>query len=123
MGLFDQYDPATSQDGSLIANILAQYAAAPPDTSAPLSPIEQQMMHMTGPNQPVSGLGPAFAAQSPMDAQASVPAPQPQNDPIQYGNVSVPRIGSGFALPDGELDPETGDHVAPAPQHRSGRGT
>jgi hypothetical protein len=53
-----------------------------------------------------------------MDAQASAPAAAPQpvgNAPIAVGDYSMPRIGSGFDLPPGELDPNTGEHVAPAP--------
>jgi len=72
-------------------------------------------------------LGTAIAIQpsagfpsSPMNAQASVPAaaPQPQNaSPIAVGNYSMPRIGrqSDFELPPGQLDPNTGEHVLPAP--------
>lgn len=58
---------------------------------------------------------------SPMNAQASVPAPQPQGaSPIAIGSYSMPRIGqqTDFELPPGQLDPNTGEHVqvsAPAP--------
>lgn len=97
MGLFDAYDPATYQpaQSGLIDRILAGYAAAP------------------------TNAGPGFPA-SPMDAQASAPAPQPQNAPIAVGDYQMPRIGSGFDLPPGQLDPNTGEHViqpaaAPAP--------
>jgi hypothetical protein len=101
-------------DQGLIGNLLAQYAAYPPDTSAPLSPIEQQMMGMTGPNQPVSGLGPVFAPPPAPAPQPAAPA-QPQASPIAVGNYQMPRVGpaAAFQLPAGDLDPETGEHVAP----------
>ncbi len=56
--------------------------------------------------------------QSPMNAQASPPAPQqpqaPQNAPIQIGDYSMPRIGGGFpGYP--EHDPQTGETIAAAP--------
>lgn len=54
----------------------------------------------------------------PQDANAAMPAPapqQPQNAPIAVGDYSMPRIGSGFDLPPGQLDPNTGEHVATAP--------
>lgn len=94
MGLFDAYDPATYQpaQGGLIDRILANYAAAP------------------------TNAGPGFPA-SPMDAQASAPQPAaPQNAPIAVGDYQMPRIGSGFDLPAGQLDPQTGEHVAPVQQ-------
>jgi hypothetical protein len=53
---------------------------------------------------------------SPMDANASAPAPQ-QATPIPVGNnYQMPRIGAaaGFTLPPGQLDPDTGEHVQPA---------
>lgn len=84
MGLFDAYDPAAYEpaQGGLIDRILANYAAAP------------------------TNAGPGFPA-SPMDAQASAP----QNAPIAVGDYQMPRIGSGFDLPAGQLDPQTGEHV------------
>jgi hypothetical protein len=111
--LFPDPSDLPSGDGGLIANILAQYAAAPPDTSAPLSPIEAQMMGMTGPNQPVSGLGPAYATPpAPAQQPAAAPQPaQPQNAPIAVGNVMMPRIGAGFTPP--AIDPQTGETVQP----------
>ena len=95
-------DPTTQSDQGLIGNLLAQYGAYPPDANAPLSPVEQQMMGMTGPNQPVSGLGPAYAPPPAAVPQPAAPA-QPQNDPIAVGNYQMPRIGSGF--PDDEDAP------------------
>jgi hypothetical protein len=98
MGLFrdDQYDPNTYAPTDPNAGLLERLSAivgAAPDA------------------------GPGFPS-SPMDAQASAPAAapaQPQNAPIAVGNVMMPRIGSGFDLPPGQLDPATGEHVAPAP--------
>jgi hypothetical protein len=60
---------------------------------------------------------------SPMDAQASAPAPQPaapQNAPISIGDYQMPRIGNFPGYP--EHDPQTGQTMpapvasAPAPQ-------
>ena len=54
-----------------------------------------------------------------MDANAAAPQPaQPQQaSPIAVGNYQMPRIGpaAAFDLPAGTLDPNTGEHVAPAP--------
>ena len=100
MGLFDAYDPATYQgaQGGLLDRLLASVAAAPTD--------------------PVPGF-PAAPMDAPMDAQASAPAaPQPQRaSPIAIGGYQMPRIGpaASFDLPPGQLDPQTGEHVAPAP--------
>lgn len=96
MGLFDAYDPNTYAPGAdqagLLDRILATVGAAPTDP------------------------GPGFPS-LPQNAQASAPVPpQPVgNDPIAVGNYQMPRIGSGFDLPPGQLDPDTGEHVAPAP--------
>jgi hypothetical protein len=97
MGLFDAYDPATYQDSQsgLLDRLLASVNAAPTDP------------------------GPGFAP-LPMDANAAIPAapaPQPQQaSPIAVGDYSMPRIGpaAAFTLPPGQLDPATGEHVAPA---------
>ena len=60
----------------------------------PLSPIEQQMMRMTGPNQPYSGLGPNFAPPQPQDPIAAPqPTSSPQAGPIAVGDYQMPRIG------------------------------
>jgi hypothetical protein len=110
MGLFDGYfDPSAYQDagGSLIDRLRAQLAAQ-------------------SDYQPsAAGLPP-----SPMNAQASAPAPQPQNAPIGVGDYQMPRIGSGFPAGYPEHDPQTGETVPPAapvqtpaflqPQHSAG---
>jgi hypothetical protein len=73
---FDDPDEFQSQQGSLIDRLMAGQGL--------------QLF-----NQP----GPASAGfpSSPMNANASAPAPQqPQNAPIAVGNVMMPRIGSGF---------------------------
>jgi hypothetical protein len=102
MGLFDAYDRATYQgtpgaQGGLLDRILAAYSATPtPSAGFPTSP---------------------------MDAQASAPAaapmaPQPQQaSPIDFGGSQMQRFGpaSAFSPPPGQLDPATGEHVAPAP--------
>jgi hypothetical protein len=94
MGLFDdaRFDPNTYASGapSWLDNLMQQAGV-----------------------QPSAGF-PAL----PQNANAAMPtpaAPQPQNSPMPIGDYSMPRVGSGFALPDGELDTETGEHVAPAP--------
>jgi hypothetical protein len=95
MGLFDAYDPSTYASGAtqsgFIDSILAQYAAAP------------------------TNVGTGFPS-SPMDANAAVSAPAPQQaSPIAIGDYMMPRIGrqSDFELPTGQLDPNTGEHVVP----------
>jgi hypothetical protein len=97
MGLFDAYDPATYQpaQGGLLDRLLASVAATPtPSAGFPALPMD------------------ANASATP---PAAAPAPQPQNDPIAVGDYQMPRIGSGFDLPPGQLDPSTGEHVGPAP--------
>lgn len=91
MGIFDASNYAPEQSG-LIDRLM-------------------QSLGVQGQYQPGAGF-----PQSPMDASAAVPAPQPQQaSPIDVGGYSMPRIGaaSGFQLPAGQLDPATGDHVAP----------
>jgi hypothetical protein len=110
MGLFDAYDPATYQgaQGGLLDRILASVAATPTPSAgfpgAQPSPLDNAQW-------------PAGPVGAPTNANAAMPpaAPQPQNDPIAVGNYMMPRIGSGFDLPPGQLDPDTGEHVAPAP--------
>lgn len=55
--------------------------------------------------------------QSPLNAQASVPAAQPaapQNAPIPVGDYQMPRVGSGFLDVYPQHDPQTGDTIQPA---------
>ena len=89
MGLFDSaaYDPSTYQDdGGLIGRLLQQFG-------------------VQGQYQPSAGF-----QQSPMDANAAMPAQQ--NAPIAVGNYQMPRIGAGFpGFP--QHDPDTGETVAP----------
>ncbi len=91
MGIFDSgsYDPQTySDDGGLIGRLLAS--------------LGQQGQYQPGAGFP----------QSPMDANAAMPAQQ--NAPIAVGNYQMPRIGAGFSPP--TINPQTGETVEPAPQ-------
>jgi hypothetical protein len=56
-----------------------------------LSPIQRQMMQMVGPNQPLTGLGPAFAHEPAAQPARALP---PQAKPIAVGNYQMPRIGN-----------------------------
>jgi hypothetical protein len=93
MGLFpdSEYDPATyaSQPDGWLNRMLANYTDAQPQN---------------------------VDASPTMNANAAMPAAaqQPRNAPIAVGDYQMPRIGSGFDLPAGTLDPNTGEHVAPA---------
>jgi hypothetical protein len=95
MSVFDnaQFDPATYASGapSWLDNLMQQAGV-----------------------QPSAG----FPA-APADANAAMPAaaPQPQQaSPIDVGGYSMPRVGpaAAFTPPPGQLDPNTGEHVAPA---------
>lgn len=95
MGLFDgYYDSGTYQGGGNLIDRLVQQ----------LTPQSQY--------QPSAGFAP-----SPMDANASAPAPAavPQASPIGVGDYQMPRVGaaSGFTLPPPH-DPMTGQTIAPA---------
>jgi hypothetical protein len=95
MGLFDgYYDSGTYQGGGSLIDRLVQQ----------LTPQSQY--------QPSAGFAP-----SPMDANASAPAPAavPQASPIGVGDYQMPRVGaaSGFTLPPPH-DPMTGQTIAPA---------
>ena len=78
-----------------------------PDTGSPpiggnssdvgmLSPIQRQMMQMAGPNQPLTGLGPAFAPGPAPPPPASVPARMQPAKPALNDTASAPqRIAGG----------------------------
>jgi len=93
MGIFDAYDPNTYApvgNGSWLDSLM-QSAGVQPSAGFPASP---------------------------MDAQASAPAPQPatpQNAPISIGHYQMPRIGGGFLSDYPQHDPQTGETIAPAP--------
>lgn len=91
MGLFDAYDPQTYQgaQGGLLDRLRQR--------------LDEQSQY-----QPAQGF-----PQSPMNAQASAPAPQPQNDPIAVGNYQMPRIGSGWSMP--QIHPDTGETIPQQP--------
>ena len=94
MALFDSYfDPQSySGQGGLLGRLLSQVQAGGYD-----------------PSQASPGLGP-----NPMDANAAIP--QPQASPIDIGGYSMPRIGSAASFNPPQIDPQTGNTIAPAPQ-------
>lgn len=102
-----------------VTGLPGQPAAAPAQPpQAPLSPLEQKMMAMAGPNQPVTGLGPAFSAPMPAAAPRPRPVAPPQAPPIAVGNYQMPRIGpaSSYAPAAQPAAPPSPDAAASPPQ-------
>jgi hypothetical protein len=110
MSLFDQFDPATfaPMQGGLIENILAQYAAAPPNAVDPAA----QPQPAPGP-QPAAVPAPPVVA-SDDDTPA---APAPQAAPIAVGGYQMPRIGPAAAFTPSPAAPQAAPAapVQPAP--------
>jgi hypothetical protein len=98
-----------------LADALALNSAPPVTTpNAPLNPIEQQMMTMAGPNQPVSGLGFGQGATAPIFATA--PGSTPGNPALPPPAAPVvPPVADAMVQGDDEEDTPTAPNAPAAP--------